>query len=177
MSPDGLVLRDIHLPVAPPWWPPAPGWWLVFAAIALTIVIVPWWLARRRRHRRAIVALFDRGIATAQTPAAQVAVMSELLRRAARRRGPHADTLQGDAGLRFLDGDAVDDDAVDGDAVDGDAVDGDAVDGDAASARFSQGAGRLLLEGGFQREVESVQVAALAPLARARYLELMGAKP
>lgn len=157
MSPDGLVLRDIHPPMAPPWWPPAPGWWVVFAVIGIAIAIATWWFGRRRKHRRAIVVLFDKSIATAQTPAAQVAAMSELLRRAARRRLPHADTLQGDEWLRFLDGDAR--------------------NGDAAPARFSQGAGRLLLEGGFQREVEGAHVAALTPLARTRYLELMAAKP
>jgi len=151
MSPDGLVLRDIHSPVAPPWWPPAPGWWVVFALIALAIGIASWWLVRRRKHQRAIVALFDRGIATAFTPSTQVAAMSELLRRAARRRASHADTLQGDDWLHFLDGDAT-------------------------PARFSQGAGRILLEGGFQRDIERAHVEALTPLARARYLELMAAK-
>ena len=156
MSPDGLVLRDIHAPVAPPWWPPAPGWWLVFAAIAAAAAFAAWWLARRRRNRRAIVALFDRGVATAQTPAAQVAAMSELLRRAARRRAPHADTLQGDDWLRFLDGETP--------------------RGNTAAKNFSQGAGRLLLEGGFQRDVDAAQVGALVPLARTRYLELMRAR-
>ncbi len=157
MSPDGLVLRDIHPPVAPPWWPPAPGWWVVFAIITFAIAIAAWSIARRRQRRRAIVALFDQGIATASTPVAQVAAMSELLRRAARRHAPHADILQGDDWLRFLDGDAL--------------------DGDATPAPFSEGAGRILLEGGFRREVESTHVAALVPLARARYLELMSAKP
>lgn len=157
MSPDGLALRDIHPPVAPPWWPPAPGWWAVFAVIAIAIAITAWWFARRRKHRRAIVALFDQGIATSPTPAAQVAAMSELLRRAARRHGLHTDTLQGDAWLRFLDGGVL--------------------DGNASPARFSQGAGRVLLEGGFQREADHAHVAALKPLARARYLELMAAKP
>ena len=150
MSPDGLVLRDIHPPAAPPWWPPAPGWWAVFAVIALAIAITALWFARRRKRRRAIVALFDESIATSPTSVAQIAVMSELLRRAARRRDPHADTLQGDAWLQFLDGDA--------------------------SAPFSQGAGRILLEGGFQREVDSAHVDALVPIARARYLELMAPK-
>jgi len=152
MSPDGLVLRDIHPPVAPPWWPPAPGWWAVFAVIAIAIAVAGWWFVHRRKHQRAIVALFDQCLATSLTPAAQIAAISELLRRAARRRTRHADTLQGDAWLRFLDGDA-------------------------STARFSQGAGRILLEGGFQRDVDDASVAALMPIARARYLELMAAKP
>ncbi|MEO6365954.1 MAG: DUF4381 family protein [Luteimonas sp.] len=152
MSPDGLMLRDIHAPLAPPWWPPAPGWWAVFAVIAVAITIAAWWFARRRTYRHSVMAMFDQGITTSSTPAAQVAAMSELLRRAARRREPHADTLQGDAWLLFLDGGAT-------------------------PARFSQGAGRLLLEGGFQREVDHAHVDALVPIARARYLELMAARP
>jgi len=33
-------LRDIHLPIEPPWWPPALGWWLVAAGILLGIVLL-----------------------------------------------------------------------------------------------------------------------------------------
>ena len=99
------VLRDIHLPPAPPWWPPAPGWWLLAAAV----------LAGRDRRRRscdagdASSALPSPRCSTRRsmpppTPTAQVAAMSELLRRAARRRDAQADRLQGDAWLRFLDG-------------------------------------------------------------------------
>jgi len=150
MSPDGLVLRDIHQPIAPPWWPPAPGWWAVFALVALVLGVAIWFAARRRKRHRAIVALFDEAITLSPSPAAQVAAMSELLRRAARRRNAHADTLQGDDWLRFLDGDAT-------------------------RTPFSQGDGRLLLEGGFQRDLDSTQVDTLRPLARRRYLQLMAA--
>lgn len=148
MSPDGLVLRDIHQPVAPPWWPPAPGWWAVFGLLVLAIAAVAWLLARRRRRQRAIVALFEQAVTMSPSPAAQVAAMSELLRRAARRRTPHADTLQGDDWLRFLDGDAK-------------------------AAPFSQGDGCVLLDGGFRRDIDHAQADALKPLARKRYLQLM----
>ncbi len=151
MSPDGLVLRDIHQPIAPPWWPPAPGWWAVFVLLVLILAGIAWFVARRRERQRAIVALFDQAMTKSASPAAQVAAMSELLRRAARRRHAHADTLHGDDWLRFLDGDAK-------------------------PAPFSQGDGRVLLEGGFQRELDSAQVDALKPLARTRYLKLMAAK-
>jgi len=151
MSPDGLVLRDIHQPVAPPWWPPAPGWWAVLALIVVVAAISTWFAARRRKRRRAIVALFDQAMTKASSPAAQVAAMSELLRRAARQRHAGADTLQGHAWLRFLDGDAK-------------------------RVPFSQGDGRLLLEGGFQRDLDSTHVDALKPLARSRYLQLMATR-
>jgi hypothetical protein len=143
-----LVLRDIHQPPAPPWWPPAPGWWVV-AALLLGLVAVGYWLAaRRRRRRRAIAALFDAAVAAAPSPAAQVAAMSELLRRAARCRDPAADRYQGDAWLRFLDGDG-------------------------RRTLFASELGRLLLEGGFRRDVDANAVATLRPLVRQRYLAWM----
>ena len=51
---------------------------------------------------RAIAAVFDDAVAAAGTPTSQVAAMSELLRRAARRVDPQADRLQGEAWLQFL---------------------------------------------------------------------------
>jgi hypothetical protein len=98
-----LVLRDIHQPPGPPWWPPAPGWWAVAVLVLLVSVAALWWIARRRRQRRAVAALFDDTVNAADTPAAQVAAMSELLRRAARRRDPAADRLQGPDWSKFVD--------------------------------------------------------------------------
>lgn len=143
-----LVLRDIHQPPAPPWWPPAPGWWLVAAVVLLVLAALAWRLLRRHRHRRAHAALFDRALARAPSPAAEVAAMSELLRRAARRHDPAADRYEGEDWLRFLDAGAKE-------------------------PWFSAGSGRLLLEGGFRREVDPAAVAGLRPLARRRYLDWM----
>ncbi len=151
MSPGALVLRDIHQPPAPGWWPPAPGWWLVAALLLVAVGAIAWFAARRKRRQRAIVALFDAAVEQAQNSAARVAAMSELLRRAARRRDPAADRLQGDDWLRFLDGDG-------------------------GSPEFSGGAGRLLLDGGYRRDVDAAQLAALQPLARRRYLQLMAVR-
>lgn len=151
MSPDALVLRDIHQPPAPAWWPPAPGWWVV-AAIILVIVLLSYaFAARRKRRQLAIAALFDGSIERAGSPAGRVAAMSELLRRAARRIDPAADRLQGEAWLAFLDGEK-------------------------GATEFSQGAGRLLLEGGYRRDVDASQSRALQALARRRYLQLMAAR-
>ena len=148
MAMQDLPLRDIHQPPAPPWWPPAPGWWWLAAAVLVLVAFaVRWWL-RARRRRAAIVRLFDERLRAAATPVERIAAMSELLRRAARRRDPAADRLQGDAWLAFLDGDKV-------------------------PRSFSEGAGRVLLEGGFRREVDAADADVLLPLARGRYLELM----
>lgn len=143
-----LLLRDIHQPPAPGWWPPAPGWWFVFAAVLLVLAVLSTLAWRRHRRRLAMLALFDAAVANADTPVAQVAAMSELLRRAARRRDPGADRLQGEAWLAFLDAGA-------------------------RTRLFAGEAGRLLLEGGFRRDADATAVAELRRLARARYLEWM----
>src|SRR5690606_26075045 len=115
------------------------------------LAFATWWWLRARRLRAAIERLFDERVRAAATPVERVAAMSELLRRAARRRDPAADCLQGDAWLIFLDGGN-------------------------ASRSFSEGAGRVLLEGGFRREVDAGDADALLPLARRRYLELMAVR-
>jgi hypothetical protein len=145
------VLRDIHAAAAPPWWPPAPGWWLVLGALALVVGAALWLRARRRRRERAIARLFDDALAQADTPAAQLAAISELLRRAARRRAPDADRLQGEEWLRFLDAGL-------------------------AKPVFADG-GALLHEGPFRRDVTDEDVARIRNAARARFIEWMRAKP
>lgn len=142
-----LSLRDVHLPAAPGWWPLAPGWWIVAAVVVLVLVAVGWWAWQRRRRRQRWLALFDTSIATATGPAQQLAVASELLRRAVPAK---AQRLSGEAWLAYLDG------------------------GKATS--FSEGAGRLLLEGGFQREVDAVSATNACALARARFIELMASR-
>jgi hypothetical protein len=143
-----LILRDIHEPPAPPWWPPAPGWWLLLLFALLVCAALGYWRYRKRRRQKAILALFDDALSQAQSPAAQVAAMSELLRRAARRHNAGADKLHGDEWLTFLD---TDDKA----------------------RRFSTGAGRMLLEGGFRREADIDEVLALRAIARERFVGWM----
>jgi hypothetical protein len=168
MADPTLVLRDIHQPVAPPWWPPAPGWWWLAALLLLAIASWAWFAVRRRRRQRAIAAIFDQALAGADTPSAQVAAMSELLRRAARRRDPEADRLHGDAWLQFLDGSHADAGKPRGRKP--------AAKPRADSASFSQGPGRLLLDGGYRREVDGGQVTELRAIARARFLDWMASK-
>ncbi|MFQ6312974.1 DUF4381 domain-containing protein [Lysobacter capsici] len=82
-----LALRDVHNTLAPSWWPLAPGWWMVIGALALIAVALYALRRWRERRRRRMNEVFDRALAAAATPAAEVAAMSELLRRAARGFG------------------------------------------------------------------------------------------
>ncbi len=144
---DGLVLRDIHMPPAPAWWPPAPGWWIALVALLVAAGGLAWWLARRRRRARAVARLFDDALAQAATPGERVAAISGLLRRAARRIDPHADRLQGEDWLRFLD--------------------------QGRAQPTLAGHGPLLLEGAFRPDVPADQVEALRIAARARFMNWM----
>ncbi|RYZ71599.1 MAG: DUF4381 family protein [Lysobacteraceae bacterium] len=143
-----LVLRDVHLPATPSWWPPAPGWWWVIGALLLLGAVVlgrAWW---NRRRRVAMQQLFDEAVAAAGGAPERIAAMSELLRRASRRRDARADRLQGDDWLRFLDQGLE-------------------------TPVFLAGPGRLLAEGGFRREVDPAEYEALARIARQRFLDWM----
>lgn len=148
MRDPALVLRDIHPAVAPAWWPPAPGWWLLVAVLVVAVVVLAWWRGRKRRRLHRIEAVFDEALASACSEPECIVAMSDLLRRAARRRDPRADKLHGEAWLSFLDADD-------------------------AHRPFTQGAGRLLLDGGFRRDADPRQVAQLHSLARDRFLRWM----
>jgi len=141
-----LVLRDIHTPPAPPLWPPAPGWWVLAGLLLLVLLALAWWNWHRRRQRRAIEQLFDASLQEAASPAARIAAMSVLLRRAARQRDPASAALDGDAWLAFLDrGSRV--------------------------PLFDDDDARLLLEGGYRRDADAAAVERLAPRVRRRLLE------
>lgn len=149
MQAAALVLRDVHVPPTPSLWPPAPGWWLVIAAVALLLVFGATMLWRRRRRLRTWQRMFDEASHAAQ-PALQAAAISELLRRAARRVDAKADRLHGEEWLRFLDGKQATD--------------------------FSRGPGRVLLDGGYRRELDEQELAQAKAAARARFLQLMAGK-
>lgn len=156
MGPARLPLRDIHQPPAPPLWPPAPGWWLLALGVVAVIAGLWWWRRRRARRAAAIAAVFDDALAAAQTPEAELAAMSELLRRAARRVDPAADRLEGVAWLEFLDRHDP------------------AAAGSTPGTAFTSGPGQLLLTGPWQPRVPAEAAARLRPLARAWFLARMG---
>lgn len=163
MAAPSLVLRDIHQTAAPSWWPPAPGWWVVAAIVLALVVAYAWWRRRETRRRRAIAQWFDRELDSAESPAGQIAAMSELLRRAGRRRDARADRLHGEEWLAFLDD------------VEPPTRRRRASRGRAPVRAFSEGEGRLLLDGAFRRDVDAARVDALRRLSRERFLRWMGA--
>ena len=140
-----LVLRDIHEVPPPPFWPPAPGWWIVAALVLLALLAMAWRIWRRRRRRGQVARLFDETVSQADAPAARLAAMSTLLRRAARQRDPRAATLEGQAWLDFLD--------------------------EGNSPLFADEDARWLLEGSYRPDADPDAVARLLPRVRARFLE------
>lgn len=143
-----LPLKDVHPGIVPSWWPPAPGWWWLAAAIVLVVGVGYWWWRRRMQRQHAIAQLFDTSIAATDTLPQQVAAMSELLRRAARRIDPLADRLEGDDWLEFLDAGLP-------------------------TKEFTRGAGGLILDGGYRKHLTPADVAALREVARRRFLHWM----
>jgi hypothetical protein len=146
-----LPLRDVHETLAPSWWPPAPGWWMLFAALLLLVAALAWWRWRIARRRRLAARLFDETVAAATSPARRIEAISGLLRRAARRVDPGADTLDGDDWLHLLDRGLP-------------------------QPVFAEGPGALLRDGAFRRDVDEAEVEALREHARARFLDWMGAR-
>lgn len=143
-----IVLRDIHQLPAPSLWPPAPGWWGVLAVVLVVSLGVHLWLRRRRLRRIAIEKIFDDAMSEAFDAPAQVAAMSALLRRASRRHRADADVLDGDEWLKALDEGAK-------------------------VPLFQSGIGRLMLDGGYRKDIDPGDVDVLRKMARTRFLEWM----
>ena len=145
---DTLVLRDIHLAPVPSWWPPAPGWWWLAALVLCAVAGVAGraWLRHRRRLR--VLVLFDREVGAAGSPAEELAAISGLLRRAARRNRPGAETLRDDDWLQL-------------------------VAAGRSPPRFDADALALLRDGAWRPDVDAAAVAALRQAARARFAEWM----
>jgi hypothetical protein len=105
------------------------------------------------------MAEFDSAAALGD-PTARLAAISQLLRRAARLRDPHATQLHGEAWLQFLD------------QVDG--IAGRRSD-PGSSENFSSGIGRVLLDGPYQPQADASAVDALIAPARRRFFSLVAA--
>jgi hypothetical protein len=111
VNPDGLPLRDIHLPAPVSWWPLAPGWWLLGATVVLLCAVGVWWWRRRRRIRSAPATLARAELrrvraawADHRDPLRLVGDLSIWLRRVGMSLAtrPRAASLTGDAWQHFL---------------------------------------------------------------------------
>ena len=148
MTPALPLPKDVHLPTAPALWPLAPGWWVLIGLLVLVVTLLALWWRQRTRRRSRVLRIFDDAVAAAETPTEQIAAMSNVLRRAARRQRADADVLDGADWLALLD------------------------EGMPQSV-FTSGAGALLREGGFRRDVAAAEVEALRQVARDRYRRWM----
>lgn len=124
-----IPIRDLHLPDAISWWPLAPGWWLVIVLVVAGLGLLLRKGMRRRSRgaaRRHALRQFERcrsAYADHGDPVRLGVEVSEILRRTMLAYAPRSDVagLTGDEWLAWLDRDL-------------------------SEPRFSQGAGRDLLE-------------------------------
>ncbi|MFM8332415.1 MAG: DUF4381 domain-containing protein [Candidatus Methylumidiphilus sp.] len=139
-----LDLRDIHLPAPVGWWPPAPGWWLLLIGVPLIIVALVWlwrWLRRPTPKKLALQEL-DKIAASRVGQREKVQQIAILLRRTAMSvyRREAVASLIGMEWLAFLDAPL-------------------------GGNHFREGAGRLLIEAPYRREV-AADLDALLDLCR-----------
>ncbi len=138
------ALRDIHLPEPISWWPPAPGWWLLSAALVLLVLLA--WFSYRCYQRGAIkrAALNELSQIAShyrEHPQQQLQLLSQLLRRVALATQPRSRVagLSEETWLAFLDHFTD-------------------------QQQFTQGVGRVLLHGPYQKEVADFDAGPLITL-------------
>lgn len=98
-----IVLRDVHDVPVPPLWPLTAAWWGVIVCVLLVVIALCLWQWRIRQKRLHAERLFDESVAKATSPEQKLQIMSELLRRSARKIRADADTLTGNAWLELLE--------------------------------------------------------------------------
>lgn len=131
MNPD-LPLRDIHLPEPISWWPAAPGWWLLLLAVVTFLLFLVFAWRRWREPGLRALALRELALIEGAERAAQYGRLAILLRRVCIALYPR-EQVAGLSGEAWLDRLAQ-------------------VSGD---ERFSEGAGRLLLDSPYRRASEA----------------------
>jgi hypothetical protein len=128
---EDLPLRDIHLPDPVGWWPLAPGWWAL-GVVLLALAGLGAWLVYRKNHptlETLALRELDRLREDAGLDAAErLRRLGTLLRRIGLSGHPREEVagLTGDNWLRWLDQFLE-------------------------TPRFSQGIGRLLVDGPYRR--------------------------
>lgn len=131
-----LPLRDIHLPAPIGWWPPAPGWWLLLVGVPALLGLLAWlWWFLRRKTVKKLALLELEAIAQSNSDGREkVQRLAILLRRICLSIYPREQvaSLVGADWLEFLDRAST-----------------------GTGNRFSAGAGRLLIEAPYRREMQS----------------------
>lgn len=128
-------LADIHLPNGVSWWPLAPGWWMLLALIVIIAVVILLWLRKHKRNHYRLLAQHELNGVLAQyqehkSTATYLQHLSQLLRRTAMMAYPRTfnNSIKGEDWLNWLD-----------------------MHCNAYQDSFSQGAGRALLIGPYQK--------------------------
>ena len=129
-------LRDIHLPPDPALWPPAPGWWVLCLFLVVAVTLAIFWSARfierhrPIRHARKLLQNIPVNIA-GNEKVAVLQQMSQLVRRFAVYRfgRQRVASLSGESWLVFLDQSA-------------------------GGTDFTQGVGRILADGPYQKKID-----------------------
>lgn len=141
-----LVLRDVQLGPAPGWWPPAPGWWLLALLLLMVCTGLLLWQVSRWRRRRRWQQYFDAAMAAAGEPLQQVQQASALLRRAALDAEAPEAALSGPGWEQWLR---------------------------AGQRSVDETALQVLVEGGFQRQLDAGRAQAACQLARRCFVARM----
>jgi Domain of unknown function (DUF4381) len=136
-------LRDIHLPAAVSWWPPAIGWWLLTVSLIASLFLFLLYLKKTKMMRQALRLLkrIENEFGQSKDASKCVRELSILLRRMAINKERTCAGLTGPAWLQHLDQGMKE-------------------------PEFSQGAGKLLLDGPYQPHVEGKEVPQLITLCR-----------
>ncbi len=129
-------LRDIHLPPDPALWPPAPGWWVLCLFLVVAVTLAIFWSARfierhrPIRHARKLLQNIPVNVA-GNEKVAVLQQMSQLVRRFAVYRfgSQRVASLSGESWLVFLDQST-------------------------GGTDFTQGVGRILAEGPYQKKID-----------------------
>ena len=150
-TPAELPLKDIHLPPEPSWWPPAPGWWLLLVLLMGLAWGAGCWYRRRQQAKLSAAHLAGESLLALREQykaehdaKATVQALSVLLRRLSISTFPRVDAagLTGEAWLQFLDKGMT-------------------------GERFTQGAGRILIEAPYRQQVEGEELGTLFDLCEA----------